>query len=73
MKFHSAGNTVSLKISGVDEGFALDLPLLCSGAGGQEHVEWVHAGAGDNSFDMPEGSKACQLPKQTDYLYQAPN
>ena len=73
MRFRSEGNTVSLKIFGVDEGFALDLPLLCGAANGQQHVEWVHAGAGDNSFDMPEGSKACQLPKQTDYLYQVAN
>jgi len=73
MTFRSAGQNVSLKISGVDEGFALDLPLRCSAANGKEQVEWVHAGAGDNSYDMPEGSKACQLPKQTDYLYRLLN
>jgi peptidase M1-like protein len=73
MKFHSAGNNVSLNISGVDEGFALDLPLRCSNANGKEQVQWVHAGTGDNSYEMPEGSKACQLPKQTDYLYQLLN
>jgi len=73
MKFRSAGSNVSLKISGVDEGFALDLPLRCNDASGKEQVEWVHAGAGDNSYEMPEGRKACQLPKQTDYLYQLVN
>jgi hypothetical protein len=73
MTLRSAGKTVALKVLGVDEGFAVDLPLRCTGANGAEHVEWVHAGAGDNSFEIPEGSKACQLPKQTDYLYQVSN
>ncbi len=73
MTFHSAGKNVSLKISGVDEGFALDLPLRCGDANGKEQVEWVHAGAGDNSYEMPEGSKACQLPSQREYLYEVQN
>ena len=42
-------------------------------ASGKEHVEWVHAGAGENSYDLPVGSRSCQLPKQTDYLYQLAN
>jgi hypothetical protein len=70
LNFRTAGRTLNLKISGVDEGFDLDLPLRCADAAGTEHVEWVHAGAGDNSYDMPTGSRSCQLPKQTDYLYQ---
>jgi hypothetical protein len=69
MKFQNAGKSVSLKISGVDEGFALDLPLRCKDANGQDHVEWIHAGSGDNSYEMLESVKACQLPSQTDYLY----
>jgi len=73
MAFHSAGASVSLKVSGVDEGFALDLPLRCADAGGKEHVEWVHAGAGENSYDLPAGSRSCQLPKQAEYLYQLAN
>jgi hypothetical protein len=73
IKFRTAGNNISLRISGVDEGFALDLPLRCNDVNGKEQTEWVHAGAGDNSYEMPEGRKACQLPKQTDYLYQVLN
>jgi hypothetical protein len=73
VKFRSAGNNVSLRISGVDEGFALDLPLRCNDASDKEQTEWVHAGAGDNSYEMPAGRKACQLPKQTDYLYKPIN
>jgi hypothetical protein len=73
MKFRSAGNSVSLKISAVDEGFALDLPLRCNGPNGVKQVVWVHAGTGDNSFDMSNGNRSCELPKQTDYLYQLVN
>jgi hypothetical protein len=65
MAFHNAGNTIELKISGVDEAFSVDVPLRC----GQQTL-WVHAGAGDNSFDIPPGAKNCELPKQTDYLYR---
>jgi hypothetical protein len=72
MTLQAVGSTVSLKISGVDEAFALDLPLRCSGSDGKEQVEWVHAGAGDNSYEMTDG-KSCQLPKQADYLYQLAN
>jgi hypothetical protein len=70
MTFRSTGASVSLKISGVDDGFALDVPLRCTTSNSDNQVVWVHAGAGDNAFDMPAGSKACQLPKPTDYLYQ---
>ena len=73
MAFRAAGASVSLKISGVDEGFALDLPLRCIDTVGKEHVEWVHAGAGDNSYDLPAGSRSCQLPRQSEYLYQSAN
>jgi hypothetical protein len=73
LTFRSTGGNVSLKISGVDEGFALDLPLRCSDADGKEQVVWVHAGAGDNSYEMPARGKACDLPRQTDYLYQLLN
>lgn len=65
----SAGN-ISLKVSGVDDSFALDLPLNCTAATGEKSLFWVHAGTGDNSFDLPAGVKTCELPKQTDYLYQ---
>lgn len=64
MTFHNTGNSVSLKMAGVDEGFSVDLPLICA-----NQVVWVHAGSGENSFEMPEGTHTCQLPKQTDYLY----
>ncbi len=70
MAFRGTGSAVTLKISGVDDGFALDLPLRCSGPDGTEQVVWVHAGAGDNSFEMANGNHSCRLPKQTDYLYQ---
>jgi hypothetical protein len=73
MAFSSTGNAVSLKVSDVDSGFALDLPLRCTGADGKEQIEWVHAAAGENSFDMSNGNHSCQLPKQTDYLYQLSN
>jgi aminopeptidase N len=70
MKFHSATTAATLKISGVDDGFSVDLPLRCLGQDGKEQVVWVHAGAGDNSFDMSNGNHTCQLPKQTDFLYR---
>lgn len=73
MNFRSSGRFVTLKISAVDEGFALDLPLRCTSAAGQEVVEWVHAGAGDNAYYISSGNHSCQLPKQTDYLYQLAN
>ena len=73
MKFRSSGNSVSLKISGVDDAFELDLPLQCTGPDNKPSVVWVHAGAGDNAFDFSDGTHACELPKRTDYLYQIVN
>jgi hypothetical protein len=73
MALSSVGNSLSLKVSTVDEGFALDLPLRCTSTAGEEQTVWFHAGAGDNTFDLPSGSKTCQLPKQTDFLYQPAN
>lgn len=70
MTFHSANSGLTLKISGVDDAFSVDVPLLCTDAKGDKQTIWFHAGAGDNSFDMPAGDKSCELPKQTDYLYQ---
>lgn len=64
---------LSLNVSGVDDAFALDLPLRCMGANGTETTVWFHAGSGDNSFDMPAGAQSCTLPKQTDYLYLPSN
>ncbi len=69
MAFRSNGSTVSLKVSGVDDGFALDLPLRCTDSQGKDQMVWVHAGAGDNSFDISNGNHSCQLPKQSDFLY----
>jgi len=65
MSLHTVSGALSLKVTGVDDSFALDLPLRCD-----DKTVWVHAGAGDNSFEIPAGSKTCQLPKLTDYLYQ---
>jgi hypothetical protein len=73
MALRSASSGLSLKVSGVDDGFALDLPLRCAGAGGDLQTVWVHAGAGDNTFELPADRKSCELPKQADYLYQAAN
>jgi hypothetical protein len=70
---HGARASLSVKISGVDEGFAADLPLHCLDAAGKERVQWIHAGAGDNSYDLPNGSRSCELPKQADYLYELEN
>ncbi len=69
----NSGTNLALKISGVDEAFALDLPLHCASASGAESTVWFHAGAGDNSFEIPPGAKSCELPKQTDYLYVPAN
>ena len=72
MDFHRAGNSVSLKVSGVEESFSFDLPLHCVDASGKDDVEWVHAASGDNAYELTPG-RACQLPKQTDFLYQLAN
>jgi aminopeptidase N len=69
----NSGTNLSLRIGGVDEAFALDLPLHCVNANGADSTVWFHAGAGDNSFEMPAGTKSCELPKQADYLYQPVN
>ncbi len=73
MSLRRNGNALALKVLGVDDAFAFDLPLRCSGASGEVRTVWMHAGAGDNSFDLPEGSTSCELPKQTDFLYQPAN
>jgi Peptidase family M1 domain len=69
MKFRSTANSVSLKVSAVDETFTFDLPLRCKDANGKEEVAWVHAGTGENAYEMPAGSH-CQLPRQADFLFQ---
>jgi hypothetical protein len=71
IKFQSKGSSVALKISGVDDGFSLDLPLSCVGPNGTALVVWMHAGSGDNSLDVADGAHSCQLPKPTEYLYSA--
>ncbi len=73
MVLHATGSSVSLKVSGVEDAFAFDLPLRCTAANGKEQVEWVHVGAGDNSYELTDGSAGCQLPKQADYLFDAGN
>jgi hypothetical protein len=67
---HTAGSSVSLKVSGVEDAFAFDLPLRCSATNGKEQAEWVHVGVGENSYEMTDGSTGCQLPKQADFLFE---
>ena len=73
MTLHATGSSVSLKVSGVEDAFAFDLPLRCTTPNGKEQTEWVHVGAGDNSYEMSDGSTACQLPQQADYLFAPGN
>ncbi len=63
------GPTMTLKVSGVDEDFAADVPLRCSSKDGKDEVRWVRASAGNNDLELPAGSGTCSLPAASEFLY----
>ncbi|HLH02347.1 MAG TPA: M1 family aminopeptidase [Bryobacteraceae bacterium] len=59
--------TSNLEISGVADDFLAEIPLRCKGFG----TFWLRAGAGVNTFDLPQGSSACELPSMHEFLYRS--
>jgi hypothetical protein len=55
-----------LVLSGVDEDFAVNVPLDCQLADGKRVRKWIHAVSGSNAIST---SRTCQLPSHGDFLY----
>lgn len=65
ISMHAPGRMVDVTLSGVDDDFMVEIPLRCRGGA----VYWVRAGAGTNTFELPTGKSACELPSPRDFLY----
>ncbi len=67
LKISRAGKTVDL--SGVDEDFSADLPLICKTKNGVEQERWMRLVTGSNSVSSPQGESSCRLPMPDNFLY----
>jgi aminopeptidase N len=56
-----------LVLSGVDDDFAVNVPLNCQLADGKRVTRWIHAVSGANTVSS---SSACKLPSHSDFLYR---
>jgi Peptidase family M1 domain len=59
----------AVEVSGVDDGFTVDVPLNCTARTGGEQVRWVRLAEGANP--ITGNATGCHLPRQTDFLYTA--
>jgi peptidase M1-like protein len=62
---HSTARSLTVEVSGVADDFVIEIPMHCSGA----NTYWLRASTGSNSFELPTGISACELPQQRDFLY----
>ena len=69
LKIRTDASTTTLTLSGVDEGFTVDVPLRCKLLNGAQTVKWVRATSGRNSFEMDADVRTCELPASTDFLF----
>jgi aminopeptidase N len=69
MKLRQTSGDLTLTLAGVDDDFTADVPLRCKLASGKEQIQWVRASSGDNTFELPSGSRACALPATADFLF----
>ena len=60
---------LSLDVSGVDDDFVADVPLICPSKNGDGQIRWVRASSGSNPLDLPTRSATCSLPSTNDFLY----
>jgi hypothetical protein len=67
MKLHAGAGGYTLRLSGVDEDFTLEVPLRCNDANGRQEVRWVRALVGDNQVDVSK-RESCQLPASNEFL-----
>jgi hypothetical protein len=58
-----------LAMSAVDKDFTVDIPLRCQTQAGGPVAFWVRASQGDNSLELPAGSKNCLLPSANEFLF----
>ncbi len=65
ISMRAPGRMIDVILSGVDEDFMAEIPLRCRGG----RVYWVRAGSGTNTFELPAGVSACELPSPRDFLY----
>ncbi len=61
----------TLDISGVDDGFAADLPMICKAKTGPDQARWQRVVSGPNSVPSGRDIGACRLPDPLDFLYFA--
>ena len=67
-KVSHAGKTVDL--SGVDEDFSADLPLVCKTKNGADQERWMRLVTGSNSLSSStQGESSCRLPMPDNFLY----
>jgi len=65
ISMRAPGRIVDVTLSGVEEDFMVEVPLRCRGG----KAYWVRAGSGTNTFELPKGFSACELPSTHDFLY----
>ncbi len=61
----------TLDVSGVDDGFAADLPMVCKAKEGPDQARWQRVVSGPNSVPSGRNIAACRLPDPLDFLYFA--
>jgi Peptidase family M1 domain len=57
-----------LTMGGVEDDFSVDVPLRCETAGKGKTV-WIRASLGENPLELPPGTRSCELPAATDFLF----
>ena len=72
LKITQQHNGPLLTMSGVDNDFSADIPLLCQKPSHPPVTFWMRASLGDNPIDLPGGLKTCTLPSPYEFLYNSP-
>jgi hypothetical protein len=69
LSIRTAGAATAVMLSGIDDGFIVDVPLRCKLANGASTTRWIRSTPGENSFERGPGVRTCELPAPTDFLF----
>ncbi len=59
----------AIVVSGVDDDFTADIPLRCDVGGRKQDLRWLRVSSGSNPVDNHAGSRTCELPSDSEFLY----
>lgn len=65
ISIRAPGRIIDVTVSDVEDDFMVEIPLRCRAG----TVYWVRAGSGTNTFELPKGLSACELPSPHDFLF----